>query len=490
METLDVVVVGSGFGGIGAAIRLLRAGVRSLAVLERADALGGVWRDNHYPGCACDVQSYLYEFSFVPNPCWSRGFAPQPEIAAYLRHCAERFGVMPHLRFGQELRAATWEDGRQCWHLKTSRGSLRARLLVLAAGALSEPAIPALPGLERFVGPAFHSARWDHGYALAGRSVAVVGTGASAVQFIPAIQPVVGRLTVFQRTPPWVVPRRDYAPGYGQRRLLARFPILQRLARGGLYLARELLVPGFRHPQLMAPLAWVARRHLARQVPDPALRARLTPGYTIGCKRILSSDDYYPALTRQNVTVVTAPIREVRPQALVTEDGAEYAADCIIFGTGFQVTDWPLAQRVRGRDGRTLAEHWDGSPRAHVGTTVCGFPNLFLLQGPGTGLGHSSVLLMIEAQIEHLLGAFQAMGARGAAVVEPRPEAQAAFVAELDRAMRGTVWVTGGCSSWYLDRTGRNATLWPGSIRQFRRRVARFRCDEYCFEPPHTTPSA
>jgi cation diffusion facilitator CzcD-associated flavoprotein CzcO len=475
-----IAIIGAGFGGIGAAVRLRQAGFSDLAIFERADDLGGVWRDNSYPGCACDVPSHLYSFSFAPNPGWSRSFSPQPEIWAYLRRVACEFGVLPHVRFGHEVLGATWDEGRRRWLIETSRGSFEAAVLVVGSGALSEPALPALPGLERFAGASFHSARWDHGYDLAGRRVAVVGTGASAIQLIPAIQPQVGRLLVFQRTPPWILPRVERPIALAERRLYARFPALQLLQRARVYAVRELLVAAFRHPRLMRlTLQRAAERFLERSVPDPGLRAKLTPRYAVGCKRILASNDYLPALQRPNVELITGRIVAVTPGGPVTDDGVEHEVDAIIFGTGFKVTTQPIAGKIRGRDGRTLAEIWGESPRAHLGTTVAGFPNMFFLQGPNTGLGHTSVIYMIERQLEHMVRALRHMRERGARTIEPRPGAQAAFVAAVERGMRGTVWTSGGCKSWYLDAAGRNSTLWPGYTWQFARRLRRFDPAEY-----------
>ena len=339
--------------------------------------------------------------------------------------------------------------------------------------------IPTLPGLDRFEGRMFHSARWDHGFDLTGRRVAVIGTGASAAQFIPEIQPRVAQLTVFQRTSPWVMPRSDARIRPWQRRLFRRAPLLQRLLRLGIYVQREAGLLLFRHPWTMRQVQRLTRLHLRLAVRDPALRARLTPAYTMGCKRIVLSNDYYPALTRPNVEVVTAGISEVRARSIVGSDGVERPCDAIILGTGFRPTDPPLAPRIRGRAGRTLAEVWAGSPKAHTGTTVSGFPNLFLLLGPNTAVGHTSALFMMEAQIEHLMGALRFMRAHGAKAVEPRPEAQAAYVSSVDRRSKGTVWTAGGCKSWYLDGPGRNSAVWPDFTWKYRRRAARFRPDEY-----------
>ncbi len=474
-----VAIIGTGFGGLGAAIRLRQEGVRDIVLFERAGEVGGTWRDNSYPGCACDVQSHLYCFSFAPNPDWGRSFSPQPEIWDYLRRCAKDFGLLPHIRFNHEVTDAAWDDSLARWRIETSRGVYTADALVMAAGALSEPVWPRLKGLERFRGKTFHSARWDHGYDLTGRRVAVVGTGASAIQFVPEIQPAVARLHVFQRTPPWIVPRNDRALTRIERGLFRRFPLTQRAARSSIYLFRELFLLCFRHPGLARLVQAFARRHLKLSVPDPALRKKLTPDYRIGCKRILISNDYLPALTRANVEVVTEAIAEVREHSILDATGAEREVDAIIFGTGFRPTDPPFARCVRGRDGRTLAEVWAGSPRAHLGTTVSGFPNFFMLMGPNTGLGHSSVVLMMEAQIEQTIAALKHMWREGASAVEPREEAQSAFVAEVARRMEGTVWTNGGCTSWYMDSTGRNAAIWPDFTWRFRRRAARLNPEEY-----------
>lgn len=474
-----VAIVGSGFAGLGAAIRLRQAGITDLVIIEQAGTVGGVWRDNVYPGCACDVESHLYELSCAPNPEWSQTFAPSGEIQAYLERVAGEFGLRPLIAFGTRVEEARWDTGALRWRLATTRGEVTADLLVIATGALSSPAVPELPGLAEFGGPVWHSARWNAAADLRGRRVAVVGTGASAVQIIPAIQPVVSRLTVFQRTPGWVIPRRNRPISEGRRRFLARHPGWYRAQRRWVRFRRELLGVPFRHPAAMRGLQWVATHHLRRSIADPALRAKLTPRFVIGCKRIMLSDDYYPALAAPNVEVVAGAVTGFRPGAVLGPDGREHPADAVVFCTGFEVTEFPMSRHIRGRSGRTLAESWGASPRAHLGTTVPGFPNLFLLQGPNTGLGHTSVLLMAEAQIEHVVNAACYLRDRAVAAVEPTEAAEAAFVSEVDRRMAGTVWVTGGCRSWYLDRTGRNSTLWPGTTGEFHRRVAPFDPAEY-----------
>lgn len=474
-----IAIIGAGFGGLGAAIRLKQRGHDDFVVLERAGDLGGTWRDNAYPGCACDVPSHVYSFSFALNPDWSTTYSPQPEIWDYLRRCADRFGLRPSIRFGTEVRQASWDGAAGHWRIETSRGDWTADVLISAGGPLNEPVIPKLPGLETFRGETFHSSRWDHDLDLTGRRVAVIGTGASAIQFVPAIQPVVGRLTLFQRTAAWVMPRNERPLRRWEHTVYRRIPGAQRLMRTLVYWGIESTVIGFLRPRVMRLAQRIALRNLRTAVADPVLRARLTPGYAMGCKRVLRSNTYYPALTRDNVDVVTEAIAEVRPHGIVTRDGVEHEADTIIFGTGFRVTDLPIAERVRGRDGRSLAEVWQGSPQAYRGTTVAGFPNLFLLLGPNTGLGHNSVVLMIEAQLNYVLGALEHLRRTGARGLEPRETAQRAFVRAVDRRMAATVWATGGCSSWYIDATGRNSTLWPGSTWRFRQRMKRFDVDAY-----------
>jgi cation diffusion facilitator CzcD-associated flavoprotein CzcO len=379
---------------------------------------------------------------------------------------------------------ARWNEEDSRWQVATSGDRFRAQVLISATGALSDPSVPGLPGLDCFEGTAFHSAGWDHDHDLAGERVAVIGTGASAIQFVPQIQPRVGRLHLFQRTPPWVLPRWDRAFTGPERWLFRHVPLTQRLARTGIYWGREAYVFGFAvDPRLMGAAERLARRHLERQVPDPELRAKLTPGYTIGCKRVLISNDYYPSLSRPNVEVVCEGVAEIRPRSIVTTGGAEHPVDTIIFGTGFHVTDIPAAAHIVGRGGVTLREHWRDGMAAHRGATVAGFPNLFLLVGPNTGLGHTSQVFMIESQIAYVLDALRHLEGLGgdASELEVRPEALARWNDDIQAAMRSTVWTSGGCRSWYLDEHGRNTTLWPGFTWRFRRETAQFDPSAYRF---------
>ena len=482
-ERTDVAIVGSGFSGLAMAARLKRSGREDFVILERAREVGGTWRDNTYPGCACDVPSHLYSFSFAPNPEWSSTFSPQPEIGAYLRRVADDEGLRPHVRFGCEVEGADWDPAAKRWRLQTSSGELSARVVVAAAGPLSEPKLPDVPGLRDFKGRVFHSASWDHDHDLSGERVAVVGTGASAIQFVPEIQPRVGQLHLFQRTAPWVLPRRARSLTRAERALYRRVPAAQRLMRKAIYWARE----GFAIPILNARLSKHTRvlglGHLRRQVPDPELRRKITPDYAPGCKRILISDDYYPALGRDNVEVVTEGVAEVREHSVVGADGSEREVDTIIFGTGFHVTDLPIAGRVRDGEGRSLAERWDGSPSALRGTTVAGYPNLFFLLGPNTGLGHNSVVYMAEAQVDYVLQALELADRSGAAAIEPTAEAERAWNEGVQRGMQGTVWTAGGCESWYTDSKGKNTTLWPDFSYRFRRELADLEPAEYRLVP-------
>jgi cation diffusion facilitator CzcD-associated flavoprotein CzcO len=479
-EHVRVAVIGAGLSGLGAGIRLRQAGQTDFVILERAAALGGTWRDNTYPGCTCDVPSHLYSFSFAPNPGWSHSFSRQPEIRSYLTHLSQRHQLASHLHFGTEVLTARWDAGAARWRLHTARGDLTADVLIAAAGPLSEPSLPDLPGLADFPGPAFHSARWDHQASLAGLRVAVVGTGASAVQIVPAIQPTVARLTLFQRTPAWVMPRRDRRISPAEKWLYRRVPAAQRLVRAGLQASRETLVVGFvRQPRLLRAAQRIARRHLARAVPDPELRARLTPEYVLGCKRILLSNDFYPALSQPNAELVASGLARVDGRTLIAQDGTARDADAIIFATGFHVTDMPVASRLYGTGGVTLAEAWRPGMSALRGTTVPGFPNLCLVIGPNTGLGHNSLIHIIEAQLGYILDYLAVLDRTGAAALDTRPGAQQRWAAGITRRMASSVWTTGGCTSWYLSADGRNPTLWPGSVRAFRQATRRVSLDEY-----------
>ncbi|MFF9376952.1 flavin-containing monooxygenase [Streptomyces griseoluteus] len=480
-EHVRVAVIGSGFGGLGAAVRLRREGITDFVVLERAGSVGGTWRDNSYPGCACDVPSHLYSFSFAPNPDWPRTFSGQEHIRAYLERVADDFGLRPHLRFDSEVKLMTWDEDELRWHIETASGSLTADVVVSATGPLSDPKIPDIPGLDSFPGRVFHSARWDHDFDLRGKRVAVVGTGASAIQIVPSIQPEVGRLTVFQRTPPWVMPRMDRAIGTAERKLHQALPFTARLRRGLLWGIRELQVQAFtKHPDELGLVEQLAKRNMARAIKDPALRAKLTPDYRIGCKRILLSSAYYPALAQPNVDVVAAGVTEIRGSTVVAADGTGTEVDAIVFGTGFHVTDMPIAERVVGVGGVTLAEAWKGGMEALRGGSAAGFPNWLSVIGPNTGLGNSSMILMIESQLNYLADYMRQLDTLGGrTALDARPAAVGRWNRRVQERMKRTVWNTGGCTSWYLDASGRNTTVWPGTTSEFRQATRRVDLTEY-----------
>ncbi len=486
---VDHLVIGAGFAGLCVAIKLDEAGEHDFLVVERAHDVGGTWRDNTYPGAACDVPSQLYSFSFARNPGWTRSFSPQPEIQAYLQRVARDAEVLDRFRFATEVLDARWDDEAQRWVTTTSTGTVVSRTLVSGAGALIEPRLPDIDGIGSFQGEVFHSARWDHEADLAGKRVAVIGTGASAIQIIPEIAQVTGHLDVYQRTAPWVLPRHERAYTSVERRLFRRFPLLQKLYRAGIYWGRETWVAGFTvEPRLFEPVQALARRHIAREVRDPELRAQVTPDFRMGCKRILQSNTYYPTLDRDDVDLVTDPIVKVTGDAVVTADGTERPVDVIVVATGFHTTDPPIARRITGRDGRTLAETWAVSGMtAYHGTTVHGFPNYFSIVGPNTGLGHSSMVFVIESQVAYVRDALGTMREQGWAEVEPRAEAQRTWNAALHRRMDRTVWQTGGCASWYLDEHGRNTTLWPRTTVSMRRRLSRFDAEAYDVTPARST---
>ncbi|MGQ0507605.1 MAG: flavin-containing monooxygenase, partial [Myxococcaceae bacterium] len=427
-DLLDCLIVGTGFSGLGMAIQLKRSGKDNFVVLEKAREVGGTWRENDYPGCACDVPSHLYSFSFEPNPHWTRAFAPQREILEYLKGCADRYGLRPHLRFGQEIQDARFDERSGTWNVTTRSGdSYRARHVVLGVGALHHPLIPELPGLERFKGSTFHSAKWDHSVSLEGKRVAVVGTGASSIQFVPQIQPEVAKLTLFQRTPPWILPKPDRAITSAERAIFRTVPFVQRLFRYGLYWTFESRGLGFTvDARLMKLVARLAQRHIRKQIADPVLREKVTPQYLPGCKRILISNDYYPALAQPNVDVMTHSVREVTEEGVVTDDGTVHPADVIIFGTGFRVGELLSKVNVEGLRGRNLKNAWGSGIEAYRGTTVSGFPNLYVLMGPNTGLGHNSMVFMIEAQIQLVLSQMEELERQGGSYADVLPAAQQA----------------------------------------------------------------
>jgi cation diffusion facilitator CzcD-associated flavoprotein CzcO len=469
----SIAIVGGGLGGVGAAAMLRRAGYEDFTVFEKGKRLGGVWNFNTYPGLTCDVPSHLYEFSFAPNPRWSRRFSPGPEIQAYLEDMARDNGVTDRVRLDTEVERATFDEARSRWILETTAGEHEADVLITACGQLSVPSLPPVPGLDSFDGPAFHTARWQHDLELAGKRVAVIGTGCTAIQVVPAIQPQVAHLDVYQRSPGWTLPKMDFAYKPRTQRLFERFPALQRLDRWATFAFMEFATQGMtRRPWMLAPLRAAARGQIRRQVKDPELRRKVTPTDEVGCKRIMLTDEWYPALGEPNVEVVTDPIAEITPEGVRLEGGDERPADVLILATGFRTHGFVAPMEIVGRERRTLTEAWAGVPRAYLGVTVPDFPNMFLLYGPNTNGGAGSVIDVHEAAMGHVIGALRALDEAHARTIELQPEAAQEFDRELRTALAGTVWQS-GCTNWYVDEAGNNPNQWPWSWTTYRRRTSR-----------------
>jgi cation diffusion facilitator CzcD-associated flavoprotein CzcO len=485
----SVAVVGAGFAGVGAAAMLRRAGYAEVTVFERSDRIGGVWDANTYPGAACDIPSHLYEFSFAPNPRWSRRYAPQPEIQAYLEDVARGHGVLDRIRTGVEVQSARWSEEHGQWTLQTSGGEHRADVLLTACGQLTVPSVPAIPGLDRFDGPAFHTARWRHDVELKGARVAVIGTGCSAIQVVPAIQPGVRQLDVYQRSPGWTLPKMDFAYSPRMLRLLERYPALQRLDRQSIFAFQELAALGMTSQRWLLPaFKAVGRRQINRAIQDPVLRGKVTPTDELGCKRVMLTDEWYPTLTERNVELVTERIAEVTPVGVRTEEGVERRADIIVLATGFQTHGFVTPMEVSGREGRSLSDVWAGAPRAYLGLSVPGFPNFFLLYGPNTNGGSGSVVFTIEAGIAHVIAALRALDRSREREIEIRPEAAAGFDADLRDALRGTVWHS-GCTNWYVDERGEDPNQWPWTWSGYRRRTATLAPGAYRLSSPDRSPA-
>jgi cation diffusion facilitator CzcD-associated flavoprotein CzcO len=476
---LSVAIVGGGFGGIGAAVLLRRAGYRDITVFEKRERLGGVWEHNTYPGAACDVPSHLYEFSFEPNPRWSRRYAPQTEIQAYIEDVARRNGVLDLVRTGTEVQRAEWDEDQQRWRLETSAGPAEADILIPACGQLSVPKMPSIEGLETFCGPVFHTARWRHDVELAGKRVAVIGTGCSAIQTVPAIQPIVERVDVFQRSPGWTIPKMDFDYSERAKRLLERFPALQRMDRMATFAFMDLGAAAMTSQRwLLGPFRAVGKRQIDGAIMDPALRAKVTPRDEIGCKRIMLTDEWYPTLNRPNVELVSESIAGVSATGITMADGSEREADVIILATGFDSHAFVAPMEVVGRQGRTLAEEWSPAAHAYLGLSVPGFPNMFMIYGPNTNGGTGSVIYVIEAAVAHVLAAMEAMTVTGSRQIEVSRGVEEAFNRELRATLAGTVWHT-GCESWYLDENGNDPNQWPWLWSTYRRRTARIGPGDY-----------
>jgi len=472
----DVAIIGAGFSGLGAAIRLKQSGRNSFVIFERAAEIGGTWRDNVYPGCACDVPSHLYSFSFAPNPHWSRKYSRQPEILAYLKNTLAQFDLGPHVRYNTEIVRTEFSKETGCWTLTDRAGNATvARVVIGAIGPLNRPSVPKLPGMDQFAGQVFHSSEWDSSVNLAGKRVAVVGTGASAIQIIPAIAPVVEHLTVFQRTAPYVTPRRDRAVSATEQRLFGQFPVVQQAVRSGIYWLNELQGLSFLGNKTLNKIGTaIARKHREAVISDPDLRRKITPGYQMGCKRVLVSSDYYPALARPNVSLVTDAIDRLTPAGILDKTGREHPVDVLIFSTGFVAADIICDLHIRGLNGRVLFDEWlNTGPEAHYGITVSGYPNMLFLVGPNTGLGHNSIVHMIESQMNYALSYLDLLDQSGngpsgsGAFLNVKPDVQETYNRTIQEQLKTTVWAS-GCQSWYLNAQGKNTTIWPALTVTYR----------------------
>ena len=488
-QDISAVIIGAGFGGLAAAVELRRRGVHDITVLEKADRVGGVWRDNTYPGAACDVPSSLYSFSFAPNPSWQRRYAEQPDILGYIEGVADREGLTRLVRTGTEVLGADWDDDACRWQVRArpadgTTTTYSADLLVSAVGQLSRPSIPALPGMGTFAGPAFHSAEWDHDVDLTGKRVVVVGTGASAIQFVPHVQRRAAHVTVLQRSAPYVVPKPDRAYRALHHRAFRKAPVTQAFGRELTRNLSEMLNQALAEQTAFTKAFLVAfKLHLRHQVKDPTLRAKLIPDYPVGCKRLLFSNDWYPALTQPNVEVVTEAVTEVTPEGIRSADGALHEADVIIYGTGFRATEFLRPMRIVGRNGQDLHEEWADGAHGYLGMTVPGFPNFFMVYGPNTNLGGSSILSMIECQTGYLGQAAAALADGSVRRVEVRREVSDRYDHEMQERLSESVW-TSGCASWYQTPGGRVTTNWPGQVKEYRERTETFEpADYHCLEP-------
>jgi cation diffusion facilitator CzcD-associated flavoprotein CzcO len=474
-----VAVVGGGFGGVGAAAMLKRAGYEDVTVFERGERVGGVWHHNTYPGAACDIPSHLYEFSFAPNPRWSRRYAPQAEIQAYLEEIASRYGVRDRIRTSTDVLSARWDEARDTWVLETTAGTHEANVLVTACGQLSVPTVPPIPGLDSFAGPAFHTARWRHDVDLTGKRVAVIGTGCSAIQVVPAIQPIVDQVDVYQRSPGWTFPKMDFPYSERSQRLFERFPALQRLDRAAIFYFQELAAAGMtKHRWLLPAFRAISRRRINQAITDPELRRKVTPTDEIGCKRIMLTDEWYPALTKPNVELIADRIAEVTAAGIRTQDGGERPADMLVLATGFATHGFVAPMEIAGAGGRRLSEAWAEVPRAYLGLSVPDFPNMFLLYGPNTNGGSGSVVNTIESGVNHVIAALRELDRAEARRIEVSRAAAERFDRELRAALAGTVWHS-GCTNWYVDENGHDPNQWPWLWTTYRRRTERLEPDTY-----------
>jgi cation diffusion facilitator CzcD-associated flavoprotein CzcO len=477
------VIIGAGFGGLGLGIKLKQAGLDDFVILEKSDSVGGVWRENRYPGAACDVPSHLYSFSFEPRADWPLKYATQPDILDYLKHCAEKYRLTPHIRFGAEVTQARWDAQANHWIVDTAQGEVfEAQSLVSATGQLSRPLTPQLSGMADFSGPMFHTADWPRDIDLAGKRVAVIGTGATAIQLVPAIAPLVDKLFLFQRSAAYVLPKPDKAYPLWQKFLFKYVPGALKLSRLFLYIQHELTAFAFiAYPTALRFKRAASLKFLRRNIADPGLRQRLIPRYQIGCKRILLSNEFYPALARANVELVADAIAEIRPGGVATVGGVERQVDCIIFGTGFAASDFLMPMTITGAGGRDLQQAWHGGAQAYLGMTVSGFPNFFMLYGPNTNLAHNSVVYMIESQIRYVVACLRRLAGGSIRSLEVKDQVQGRFNARLQQRLGETVWAK-GCTAWYLTAEGVNTSNWPGYTFEYRVKTHSPRWSDYAVQ--------
>lgn len=480
--TPSVIIIGTGFGGLCMAIQLRNAGIKTFTLLEKAPGVGGTWRDNTYPGAACDVQSHLYSFSFEPKHDWSRKFGLQPEILGYMQHCVEKYDLAAHIRFNKEVASAAFNEATNTWTVTTTDGeSLTADVIVTATGQLNQPAWPNIPGLDTFAGKTFHSARWDHGHDLSGKSVGVIGTGASAIQFVPEIVSKVKALSLFQRSAAWVLPKPDRPFYKWEQALFQKVPAWDRIYRSLIYWKNESRALAFtRFNSLLELFAWQAKRFAKHQVRDPGKYRHLIPDYKIGCKRILISNDWYSAVDQPHVELVTTGIERVVEEGVITTDGSLHRLDTIILGTGFAASEFLSPMEITGREGVSLNQAWATGSEAYKGIAVSGFPNLFMLYGPNTNLAHNSIVYMLESQVRYVLGCINTLNATPGTAMDVKPDRLRAFSEDVQARLKDSVWES-GCHSWYLDSNGKNTVNWPGFTFTYRKATRGVNPDDYEF---------
>ncbi|TCM69838.1 cation diffusion facilitator CzcD-associated flavoprotein CzcO [Acinetobacter calcoaceticus] len=475
----DTVIVGAGISGIAAAIKLKQAGYDDYIVLEKAHRVGGTWRENTYPGCGCDVPSALYSYSFAPSSQWSHLFAKQPEILQYLEQTAQQFEIESKIEFNNPLLNAHWDEQLNLWLIETTRGVYQARTVIFSTGPITEPQLPKLKGIEGFKGEMFHSAKWNHDYDLSGKRVAVIGTGASAIQFVPQIQPIVDKLYVFQRTAPWVLPKPDLSLGEHAKSVVHRFPLIQRQWRASIAQVLNVINFGLRHPKVLQPVSFLSRQLLRLQIQDPVLRKKVTPNFTIGCKRLLFANNYYPALAAENTELIAQGLVEIDGNTVVAANGERHEVDVIIWGTGFEVSHPPIGQRVFNSRGQRLADLWkDSSPEAYLGTSIAQLPNAFLVLGPNI-LVYDSFIGIAEAQVGYIVDALVKMKAQQFKRFEIKPDVLLEHNQKVQQQLQYTVFNQGGCKSYYLDANGRNFAAWPWSLKQLKQQLKQIDLQQY-----------